>query len=110
MNTFERIERELEKRNMTGADLARTCGFSNGLYSQWKSGMQNPSAGKIIQIADYLGVSVDYLLGRTEQLQKKTEDEWEVILNQMSDESLLLFRDYAKFLIWRQAQAGEDTP
>lgn len=65
-NPFEIIKKETEKRNLTGNDVAKGCGFSSGLWSQWNKGLQKPSAEKIIQIADYLDVSVDYLLGRSE--------------------------------------------
>lgn len=65
-NPFEIIKKETEKRNLTGNDVAKGCGFSSGLWSQWNKGLQKPSAEKIIQIADYLEVSVDYLLGRSE--------------------------------------------
>ena len=66
INPFEIIKKEVEKRNLTGNDVAKWCGFSSGLWSQWSKGLQKPSADKIIQIADFLDCSVDYLLGRSD--------------------------------------------
>ena len=45
--------------------LAYTDINRNFIYDLEKSG-KIPSADKFIRIADYLGCSVDYLLGRTE--------------------------------------------
>lgn len=103
MTTFEKIQFELNKRNMSGNELAKACHFSSGLYSQWKSGLQKPSADKVVAIADFLGCSVDYLLGRDESLViRASEDEWHAILDQMSDESRNQLEDYVDFLLWKQ--------
>lgn len=48
-----------KKPNPVGKDL----GISSGTISQWKNG-SIPSGEKLIQIAEYFNVSVDYLLGR----------------------------------------------
>lgn len=66
MKTIERIIALIEEKNIVPAQMMKELGFSNGLFSQWKSGLQNPSAEKIFKIADYLGCSTDYLLGRTD--------------------------------------------
>ena len=112
MNTFDRIQAELNKRNMSGNDLAKACNFSSGLFSQWRKGMQNPSSDKIILIADYLGVSVDYLLGRAESTLepvalKASRSEWIQILERMSDDNLIKLRDYALLLLMSQDQDGQ---
>ena len=48
-----------KKPNPVGKEL----GISSGTISQWKNG-SIPSGEKLIQIAEYFNVSVDYLLGR----------------------------------------------
>lgn len=63
MDIFDRIDGLVKEHGISGAELIRQIGGSNGLYSQWKSRMQNPSNEKIKKIADYFGVSVDYLIG-----------------------------------------------
>lgn len=47
-----------KKTNSVGKEL----GISSGTISQWKNGSV-PSGEKLVQLADYFGVSVDYLLG-----------------------------------------------
>lgn len=63
MDTYGRIERLLFENGMKQADLAKATGISTGLISQWKNRSQQPSAKKLQIIADYFGVSTDYLLG-----------------------------------------------
>ena len=67
MEHSERILQIIEERGYTAYRVAKETGISMSLFSQWK---RNPSSniysGKLVQIADYLGCSVDYLLGRTE--------------------------------------------
>ena len=58
--------------------MSRACGFSNAVFSQWKNRKQNPSATKIAKMAEYFGVSVDYLLGNEDKPAAPTDDEPEV--------------------------------
>lgn len=105
-NPFEIIKKETEKRNLTGNDVAKGCGFSSGLWSQWNKGLQKPSAEKIIQIADYLEVSVDYLLGRSESpIIVSSWDDLYKSIDKMSDAQLdSLVRKIQDSLSKRQGQ------
>lgn len=47
--------------------LAKEIGLSSGVISKWKYENSLPSGETLIKIADYLDVSVDYLLGRTDK-------------------------------------------
>ncbi len=62
MNTIQKIILLLNAREISAAKMMKELGFSSGLFSQWKSGKQKPSAEKICKIAEYLNVSTDYLL------------------------------------------------
>ena len=55
----------LKQKKITAKQLSIDTGISSGNISDWKSGRSMPTAVKLVQIADYLGCSVDYLLGRT---------------------------------------------
>lgn len=63
----ERILKIIKERNLTEYKVAKATGISDSLFSKWK---ETPSSkirsGNLVLIADYLGCSVDYLLGRTE--------------------------------------------
>lgn len=67
MNTFERIAKLLDENGISGAKMSRDLGFSSGLFSQWKKGTQEPSLEKAHKMAEYFGVSVDYLVGNVNE-------------------------------------------
>jgi len=62
MTIIERISNLLSQNQITVSKMMKDLGFSSGLFSQWKSGMQKPSNDKLLKIAEYFGVSTDYLL------------------------------------------------
>ena len=57
----------LQSRNITAYKLAKETGISQGLMNEYKNGVKLPTLQNIVKIADYLNVSVDYLLGRTDK-------------------------------------------
>lgn len=60
---IDRINRLLKEKKVSAAQMSRDLGFSSGLYTQWKHGQQTPSPEKLIKMANYFEVSIDYLLG-----------------------------------------------
>ena len=56
----------LQEKDITPYRIAKETGISQGLMSRYKNGKKTPSAESLVKIADYLNVSVDYLLGRTD--------------------------------------------
>ena len=67
MSVINNINLCLAERGMNGAELARALGFSSGVYSQWNTGLTTPRKSTIKKIADYFGVSVEYLLRDNEK-------------------------------------------
>lgn len=64
MNTYEIIKELVKQRFMTVAQLERTLDLSNGSISKWSK--SKPNSEPLEKVADYLNVSTDYLLGRTD--------------------------------------------
>ena len=54
-----------EEKNIKPNAVAKTIGVSNATCTKWKNGTI-PNGETLLKLADYLNVSVDYLLGRTE--------------------------------------------
>ena len=67
--------RLLEDRSMTRADLALRIGVNEATISRFLRGLHTPTSALIEKIADEFGVSVDYLLGRTENPVIRGEEE-----------------------------------
>ena len=58
MDAIDKINRILDERGLTGADLIRSLGLSSGVYSQWNTRKTKPSKQTLKKIAEVLGVSV----------------------------------------------------
>lgn len=67
----ERLTVAMKKRNMKQIELARSLGSSNTLLSNYMSGKREPRYDMVVQIADILDVSLDYLLGRAESMDRQ---------------------------------------
>lgn len=59
---YEIYQRLLDEKGLKNADVARDTGISNMTLSDWKRGKSIPKSDKIRKIAEYLNVSVDYLM------------------------------------------------
>lgn len=63
--TVERILLLLDRRNADQKDLADYLGTKKQTVTDWKKGKTKSYQKSIDKIAEFFGVSVDYLLGRT---------------------------------------------
>lgn len=62
---FRRTVKQLMADNKTtGTQLAEVCGVNKSTISCWLSGAYLPSGIKIVKIAKYFHVSVNYLIGK----------------------------------------------
>lgn len=77
MSSVERVKSLCKERKIPISRLERDLGFSNGYVSQLRKGMF--PADRLVKIADYLSVSVDYLLG--EETEKAPTPEGERPMN-----------------------------
>lgn len=60
----ERIKEKMKEKNVTAKRMLAEVGLGVNTMSNMKTSM--PTADNLARIADYLDVSVDYLLGRTD--------------------------------------------
>ena len=52
------------QKGLKASEVAEKLSITNNSLSEWELGKRIPPCEKIIQLADFYGVSVDYLLGR----------------------------------------------
>ncbi|MCM6819806.1 helix-turn-helix domain-containing protein [Pediococcus pentosaceus] len=64
MTIFERIEKISKKRGMSLREVNTKAKLGTNAIYRWKN--QNPSIDKVESVANVLGVTVDYLLGKNE--------------------------------------------
>ena len=69
---FKNLRSIREDRDIKQKDIAMMLNVSQNTYSQYETGVISLTAEVLIKLADYYGVSVDYLLDRTDnpQMQK----------------------------------------
>lgn len=68
MDRVDRIFELLKKRGISQKDFAEGIGVRPATVSEWKRRNNCPTTAKYIQIAEYLNVSLDYLLTGKEYL------------------------------------------
>ena len=71
----------LQQKGITAYRVAKETGISQGLMNQYKNGVKTPTVENLIKIADYLGCSVDFLLGRESSIvvSSKTDSEEQLL-------------------------------
>lgn len=74
MDTIDRILALMSDNKVTAAKLTREAGITNGLITQWKKRLQNPSTDNLEKLASYFDVSTDYLLGKTDTKKELTKN------------------------------------
>ena len=69
------IKKAVKEQNTTVGKMLSDCGLSVNTLSSMQSGGYYPRLEAITKIADYLDISVDYLLGRDVQHGELPDDE-----------------------------------
>lgn len=59
---YEIFIKLLEERHLKAADVCRGTGLPSSLFSEWKRGKSTPKTDKMKKIADFFGVSIEYLM------------------------------------------------
>ena len=89
-----------DSKGVKDSDVVKATGITKSTFSDWKSGRSKPKNDKLQKIADYFGVTIDYLM-------TGIEDKKESPVLTARDE-----RDIAKDLnrIMEKLSAGEEGP
>jgi transcriptional regulator with XRE-family HTH domain len=72
MSLIDRIKKLADSKKVTFAEIERNTGISNGQIRRWNA--SSPKIENVQKVADYFGVSTDYLLGRTNVPTLDTEE------------------------------------
>ena len=82
---YEVYQKLLDEKGLKNADVARATGISNMTLSDWKRGKSVPKSDKMRKIAEYLNVSVDYLMTGKDMEFTAEMAEIDVTLSNMSE-------------------------
>ena len=68
MNRIRELREDMDLRQI---DVARATGIDQKTLSNYETGKTNPDSSALIRLADFFGVSIDYLVGRTYSARKR---------------------------------------
>ena len=92
MDTLTKILGIMKEQRVSQQEICQYLNLTKQTFSDWKSGKSESYLKYLPQIAEYLDVSVDYLLGKTPSPERENipEDEKRLreLLSQMSEEQL----------------------
>ena len=64
-NVFgNRLKAGRKAKSMTQTDLGKAVNVTKGTVSSWETGVRLPNINTLVQLADLLSCTTDYLLGR----------------------------------------------
>ena len=66
-NLQERLRLLRKEKNLKQEDAARLLDISLSSYCRYEQGLRYPNAKVLWKIADFYEVTVDYLIGRTDE-------------------------------------------
>ncbi|MDF2486598.1 MAG: transcriptional regulator, family [Herbinix sp.] len=109
MNFNARLKQLRQKNKLTQGELANILNLKPTAISNYESERNEPSFDKLIALSKYFDVSCDYLLGITdsylpvggEVLDKDIVELFD-LYQQLSPESVIDIKNYAKYLIYKQ--------
>ena len=67
-HSMNRLKELRIKKGVLQSDVAAYIGVNNSTYAYYERGTHNPTPETLCNLADFFGVTVDELLGRTPQL------------------------------------------
>lgn len=59
---YSKFERLLKERNLTPYKVSLATGIAQSTLSDWKRGISNPKIDKLITLAAYFNVSIEYFI------------------------------------------------
>ena len=70
---YEIFQKLLDKAGLKVSDVVKATGIRQGVFSDWKAGRYTPKNDKIVKIAQFLGVTPEYLYGQVSHPFASTE-------------------------------------
>ena len=67
MEFSERLKELRKQAHLTQVELASKLGIVQSSYADWERGKKKPTQENLVKIAKILNVSVDYLVGNSEE-------------------------------------------
>lgn len=87
---YEIFEKLLKKNNVKTSDVSRATKISASTFSDWKNGVSQPKPDKLLLIAEYFNVSVDYLMtGKEPTIEEMFEEKYAILIKKIRNDKEL---------------------
>lgn len=90
MNISNLLKTLRTEKELSQAQLAEVLGITQDSISLWEKGKRVPDTQYVVKLADFFGVSTDYLLGRSDELGYVTVQSSPTVPALADDEAQLL--------------------
>lgn len=98
-----------KEKGLSQYEIADKLGFSRGKLANYEQGTRQPDYDTLTKIAEYYDVSVDYLLGRTDQKNlKEDENLFFFDMEGLTEEEINDIKEHIEFVKWKSNQGKED--
>ncbi|OWA34431.1 transcriptional regulator [Saccharibacillus sp. O16] len=115
---YERIEQLIKSSGMTKKAFGERLGISAGNLGDWRRGKSTPSTHKLIEIAAFFSVSLDWLMTGKEwnpEGVRETGDRYffgnegqsDCQDDQLNEQEKAFIREYKEFVAYRRRRQGE---
>ncbi|MCB6827988.1 MULTISPECIES: helix-turn-helix domain-containing protein [Megamonas] len=107
MNNMKKIRESLQ---LTQVKVANDLKLSRQVYNFYENGKRNPDMQTLIKIADYYGVSIDYLLGRTNVIKPENIDEDDLLskINTADSETKASVEQFLNYLLYEKERKNKE--
>ncbi|WP_230140213.1 helix-turn-helix domain-containing protein [Clostridium neonatale] len=65
---YKKFESLLKERNVTAYQVSKNTGIATATLSEWKKGTYTPKADKLLKIAQYFEVPIEYFLEKRDEI------------------------------------------
>jgi transcriptional regulator with XRE-family HTH domain len=91
MKHGERIAQLREKHSLTQEDLSNKLGITRASLSHYENNRREPDYNTIVNIANFFKVSIDYLMGRTDEIHNYLDEDVREFVDslELSEENIL---------------------
>jgi len=110
MDFNERLKQLRIERKITQVDLAKILNVKSTAISNYESGLNEPSYEKLKILADYFDITLDYLLGLSDQtfpitgnVVDKNTYEFSNLYHQLHTNNKIEVKNFTKWLIYKQS-------
>ena len=107
---MQRLKELRTQRGLTQSQIGELLGVSCVTIARYEAGEREPSNAKLTTLANFFGVSIDYLMGRDEPAKDGAEaypphlQETYRVLSQLTPKELAEVVEVAKFKLYQRDQ------